>query len=145
MAKSNARSMVSNTDRDDTWTIKSFSPSLTKQADLVSTDINQILKKYGCIPKDPTVKVKYGDAANRPEDYRAAMEIITNGNSAFEALPLRVRNRFNNDVQEYLKFVSKTENIKEGIELGIFHDAPPPATHADEKPGGGTPPAGTPI
>lgn len=132
------RSFRNNKPRNTDSEILDFGPSLTKQADLVSSDINNIIKRYGGVPQT-MIDVQYGDATLRPTDYREAMELVFRGQDAFASLPANIRNHFDNEPEKYLAFLADPKNIDKGRELGIYESVP---ASAPESPNPGKPGAG---
>lgn len=94
---------------------------ITEQNHTPECDINRIVKQYetsGILPEveqEPT----YGDATG--DDFQNAQNLVANAKSQFETLPPKIRTEFNNDVRQFLDFVSDPKtNLKRGQELGIF-------------------------
>ncbi len=95
--------------------------SLTRQADKDDCDVNQILEKYkltGTLSHVSNKPMSYLDLASVP-DYQAGLNMIVEAQAAFDQLPANLRERFSNDPKYFLEFVSKPENIKEMVSLGI--------------------------
>lgn len=80
-------------------------PSLTRQADAIEADINHIINRYTLNGEPlPTRRHFYGDFTNSL-DFHQAQQAVAAGNSAFEALPLAVRNHCRNDPGVFLDLV----------------------------------------
>lgn len=97
--------------------------SLTQQHFKDECDINNIIRNYtktGIFPIEEGVEPQYGDYSSVPE-YLDAMNIIVRAKEQFEALPSDVRRKFDNDPAQMLEFVSKKENIKECVDLGLLN------------------------
>jgi phage internal scaffolding protein len=99
--------------------------SLAQQQFRDETNINSIVRKFGVtgqVPGAPSL-AQFGDFSG-VHDYHSAMLQIMAAEAAFDALPATLRQRFDNDPQAFLDFVSNDENRSEAIELGLV---PPPA------------------
>lgn len=102
------------------------SRSMTNQDQAQNADINFIVERYektGLILDDLGVRRKpmYGDFT-KYGSYQDQQYMIAEAQNRFNALPVKVRNRFNNDVAQLVEFVSnidKAEVMKEAIELGL--------------------------
>lgn len=98
--------------------------SVTNQSDKDSTDINKMMAKYektGMItdlitgnPRQPN----YGDFSN-VGDYHQLQNTIIRVNNAFNALPAKVRSRFENDPDVLIRFLADQQNDREAVELGL--------------------------
>lgn len=95
--------------------------SMTKQEFKDECDINVIMSKYVTLGVLPVgVKTaEYGDFAQAP-DFHEAMNILAVAREQFAALPSKVRDRFKNDPEEFLKFVHDEKNVDECKELGLL-------------------------
>jgi len=74
-------------------------PSLTKQSERSSCDINKIVQKYvktGVMPHVRSAVAQYVDAAMLP-DYQSALNTVLDSQETFLALPAKVRAHFQND------------------------------------------------
>lgn len=94
---------------------------MTKQCFKDECDINKIMEKYiktGQLPalqeKDPS----YGDFTTL-NDFQEAQELIIKANDQFEALPAAIRDRFQNDPEQFIAFVENPDNLEEMIKLGV--------------------------
>lgn len=96
-------------------------PSLTKQSFAAETDVNVIVRRHleQGIPMPEVGTQIYGDFSDQ-DDYLVAMNKVCRAQESFEALPSRIRDRFQNNPAEFLAFVSNPQNVEEGIRLGIF-------------------------
>jgi len=97
-----------------------FSKSLTKQSFAEQTDINRIVersKKAGGLPKPENPPV-FADVSNVP-DFATARQIVIDSQYAFDALPSRVRERFENDPGKMVDFLKNKDNLSEAIKLGL--------------------------
>lgn len=94
--------------------------SLAQQHFKDDTDINVLLERFkitGQLPQG-VVLPTYGDFTG-VSDYRSAMEAVRKANNAFMELPAEIRNRFQNDPQRLLEFVSDDKNREEAEKLGL--------------------------
>ncbi len=100
------------------------SKSKTMQHFKDNADINKIVDNFtrtgvlGMSTSVPTRKPTFGDFSNI--DFQRSAEIVATADSNFELLPAAIRNRFENNVQELLDFVSDPSNKDEAISLGIM-------------------------
>jgi len=87
-----------------------------------SCDVNEMRKRMS---RGQTVKVVpsdgmfYGDFT-RCNDFQSAQNAICAAREAFDALDYRIRDRFNNDPNQFLRFVQDEKNREEAIELGLL-------------------------
>lgn len=117
-------------------------PSMTKQSFVDECDINNILREYSVSGqlRHISQRAELGMYADLPDqtDFQTALNIVLEGQQAFDTLPAKVRNRFNNNPAEFLEFMADPANQDEIISLGLAKDNRPPAPPAD-------PPAGPPA
>ena len=110
--------------------IKFVDPSATLQSFKDDADINCIIARYENtgVLVDPTVPVsrtpEFGDFSEMPS-YQDAQNVIIAARNAFDALPSKIRERFNNDPAAYFDFVRSlkegSEEFDEAISLGIIN------------------------
>ena len=108
-------------------------PSMTKQSFKDECNINKIMAKFqttGALNHYAKHAPTYGDTTG--VDYHDALNLVANANTMFEELPSSIRKRFDNDPEQFLKFVEDPKNADEMIELGLKES---PAQHNVE-PGG---------
>jgi len=101
-------------------------PSLTKQSEKASCDINTILKRYektGILPDLIKQDPRYGDFSDMPT-FQEAQAIVIHATAQFEALDAPLRKRFGNDPAEFLAFASDKANIDEMRKLGLLKPEP---------------------
>lgn len=110
-------------------------PSLTKQSEAASCDINKIMAKYersGILQHVNANEAFYADVSNVP-DYQAALEVVRKADDLFMSLPADIRARFDNDPAEYLKFVGDPANKELMGKLGMLNvEAPKDPTLAEQ-------------
>jgi len=98
-------------------------------------DINNIMKSYQQgVPLDFKQKVgQYLDTSNALH-YKESLEVVISAQNAFLALPVNIRNRFQNDPQELLTFLSDSKNKDEAIKLGLVDPIKTVANPNNDKP-----------
>jgi phage internal scaffolding protein len=102
------------------------SKSVTNQSDKDSADINIIMERYqktGLIAGQNRAPM-YGDFTVLP-NYYELNKTLAGVNQAFEALPAKTRNRFENDPQQLIDFLLDEKNDAEAIKLGLKTEKPP--------------------
>lgn len=113
-------------------------PSQTVQADLEQSDINFIVKQFGMthsLPYGVAVPV-YDDYSDIPNDYHAALQLVSDSNSTFMEYPADVRTRFDNDPGKFLEFVHDPSNYEEASSLGLLVPKPASLKTEDTKSAG---------
>jgi len=103
-------------------------PGRTKQSHKNETDINQIMARFaktGTIEFVNTQKPQFGDASGI--EFQTAMQTVAKANEMFDALPSKIRERFNNNAQELLIFLETEENRTEAVFLGLLKEPEPVA------------------
>lgn len=121
------------------------SRSLTSQSDAADCDMNVIMSRYlktGLLPQS-RASAFYGDASALP-DYQQAQQILIDAQLAFESLPSKLRDRFNNSPEKFLEFMSDTDNRDEMERLGLLKPTEE-AVPAAEAPPRGNVAKGTPA
>lgn len=107
----------------------SDSPVVQSQKD--EADINVIVKRFGITGVLPiSVKIPLSGDYSDIVDFRGAQDLIVQARNEFMKLPADVRERFRNDPQELLYFVSDEANRDEAVKLGLIEAVPkdqPPA------------------
>lgn len=131
----------------DDFGLKCLDPSLTKQADKASCDINNIVARWlksGVLPSNISEAVgQFLDVSDVP-DFHACQNFVIRARDLFEALPIEVRERFMNDPGRFLEFAQNPENAEAMVEMGLAvrREAPDASAAAAAPPqAGGTPPA----
>jgi phage internal scaffolding protein len=96
-------------------------PSLVEMADFEASKTDNILSRH--IPQ-PRVSPQFGDFTHTPADFGEAYQILTDVQEKFDALPSAVRDRFGNDPQSLLEFLSDDSNRSEAARLGLLKVTP---------------------
>jgi len=118
-------------------------PSLgrTQQSFKDECDINNIVEMYcktglwGNSIRPAINTPMFGDFTEVP-DFVEAQRKIAEAGEMFDALPVKIRKRFNHDPVELLKFVADEANTEEAIALGIAQKRETPVgtiTQSEEK------------
>lgn len=102
--------------------------SLTQQQFKDDVDINVLLERFKITGQMPegVVMPQYGDFRG-VADYRSAVDAVRKADNSFMDLPANVRNRFDNDPQKLLEFVSDDKNRAEAERLGLVVSKAPVA------------------
>lgn len=114
-------------------------PSLAQQHFKDDVDINVMLERFkvtGQLPQG-VVLPSYGDFS-QVVDFRTAQEALRRAKDSFMMLPAALRERFRNDPQELLEFVSDEKNRDEAVRLGLV---PAPVVKVEPSSAPATPPA----
>ena len=109
--------------------------SMTKQAFAEECDINNVMKKYeqtGVLPEG-TRELLYGDFSD-VGSFQEAQDIVLLARAQFEALPARVRDRFNNSPEKFLEFTADENNRAEMENLGLLKPKVEPEAPKEENP-----------
>lgn len=131
-------------------------PSLTKQAFKDECDINKIVERHaaqGTLDEylGLSFQQRSGQYLDLSEsvDFQTAHNIVQNAQNAFNSLPARVRERFQNDPGQFLEFMSDPKNAEEAVTLGLAEkvsnplpeasNAPLPSSKGAKKDSSGTP------
>lgn len=98
--------------------------SRTKQSFKDECDINVIVAKYirtGVIdPRSLNAReAMFADVTDVPS-YQEALNVVRAAQEGFEALPAKIRDRFENDPAQLLGFMGDPKNEAEAIELGLI-------------------------
>lgn len=102
-------------------------PTLAQQQFKDDCDVNVIVSRFvktGQLPQ-VTAQAMYGDFLDAPQSYQDALNAVINAQDGFDELPAKLRERFQNDPYELLKFVSDAKNRDEAVSLGLIEKAPP--------------------
>jgi len=95
-------------------------PTLAQQQFRDEADINTILERFGRTGEFivPVNVPKFGDYTE-VSDYHSAMNMVLEAQSAFDALPARIRKEFDNDPGRFVDFVMDENNRDKAIEMGL--------------------------
>nr|WAE43409.1 MAG: internal scaffolding protein [Microviridae sp.] len=101
--------------------LKCEDASLAVQADLIPSDINTIMKRFGVTGELPQgIRAPtYGDFTGI-FDFQSAVNSIALANESFDSMPADVRARFHNNTQEFVEFCSNEANASELDKLGLL-------------------------
>lgn len=109
-------------------------PSLTQQQFSDFTDINKLIAQYektGLLTHVNSRQPIYGDFSN-VSDYQSAYNAVIQAQAAFAVLPADVRERFANDPQQLLSFLSDPKNKQEAIKLGLVNPETPASSEVEK-------------
>jgi len=98
-------------------------PTLTQQQFKEQCDINNIIKIYtqtGELPLSKKVG-QFLDVSN-VQDYQTALNTVFEAQHAFDALPSKIRSRFENDPNQLIAFIEDDANHEEALQLGLLSD-----------------------
>lgn len=102
-----------------------FGKSRTQQNFKRQVNINSIVEKArvnGMLPNNGRIP-QYLDVSE-VKDYQEYQNRVIAVNTAFAALPSKVREKFRNDPAEMVDFINKPENIDEAEKLGLLKRTP---------------------
>lgn len=100
-------------------------PSYTQQQFREECDINVLVARFGItgtMPQNPDLP-SYQDFDDI-FDFHTAQNAVTHARQAFEALPARIRSRFNHSPQALLTFLADPANKAEAVALGLVSALP---------------------
>lgn len=100
-------------------------PSLAQQNSKDECDINIIMERFGRGMELPENfrPPQYADFTGI-SDYHSAMNQVAQANEAFDAMPAKLRARFNNSPADLMAFLEDDSNRSEAERLGLV--VPPP-------------------
>lgn len=108
--------------------------SLTKQSEASGCDVNIIVQRWlksgGAMDLSQRVG-QFLDVADLPSDYHSAITFVRNAESMFMALPVSVRERFDNDPGRFLDFAQNPANVPELVSMGLGKAPVEPAGSSD--------------
>lgn len=95
--------------------------SLTRQADAQEVHIPTILARCAAGNEMifPKVNPVYTDITDR-QDYMARMNSVAKLNSAFEMMPVEIKEYFKNDPGLMVEFLADKKNLKKAVDLGLI-------------------------
>lgn len=99
-------------------------PSLTLQSAKQECDINFIIARHAKTGEfypglTSTRTPSFGDVSEVP-DYQQSLNFIIESQNAFDALPSKIRKRFNHNPSDLLHFMADESNREEAISLGLI-------------------------
>lgn len=128
-----------------------YPPSMAKQEFKAECDINNIIKQFSATGMIRHVSARaaegrYEDLPD-PQEFQESLHIIKEATDAFMTLPAKIRDRFQQDPEQFLAFCSDPKNEDEMRSLGILNPLTPPPepiiVRMEETGGdGGSPPSG---
>lgn len=95
-------------------------PSRTKQSQTVECDVNRIVNRYlktGVIPPGQKTGI-YADVSALP-DFQESLDYVRQAQDDFNRLDVNIRNKFHNNPEELINFLSNPENNAEAVKLGL--------------------------
>lgn len=112
----------------DEAAFESVNLTMTQQQFKDESDINNLVDRFLRTGEIPPVDARamYGDFVDSPQSYQEALSAVFEAQAGFDALPSKVRQRFNNDPAELLAFLQDSANLDEAIKLGLV-EKPEPA------------------
>jgi phage internal scaffolding protein len=96
----------------------------TEQSHKKECDVNHILKKYdktGVITHVSKFEARFGNLSGI--DFKQMKDAVAAAETSFHSLPSEIRNEFQNDPAELLKFMEDPNNRKKAEALGIIDPA----------------------
>lgn len=106
----------------------------TKQAFRAECDLNAIVDKAKRQAKKSGLPLSsvsiagssrqpfFADVVGTPSDFQVAMNLVLQSQAQFNALPAKVRARFNNNPAALVDFVSDEANRAEAVALGLIEE-----------------------
>lgn len=117
--------------------ISGFEPTLAKQADAASCDINNIVSRWmktGALPTHLNEGIaQFVDVSDIP-DYRGCLDVVLQAQKLFGELPSQIRQKFDNEPAAFLDFCNDPRNIDEMISMGLATKRAEPSTGSDNAP-----------
>lgn len=113
-------------------------PSLTEQSHAKMCNVNNIVNRFmktGVLDHVRSFQGEYRDVSDFG-DYRSALERIQLAQDIFEALPIELKRKCENDPAKFLDYCADDANYEELTEIGIL--LPPRQKKKTEKPVIGT-------
>lgn len=117
-------------DGSDVRVLKSFNGvSRTKQSFKDECDINAIVRRFVKTGDVSVLQVRargamYSDVSD-VGDLQRAYSVVDAAREGFQALPAKVRERFDNSPVRLLEFLSRWENLQEAVDLGLVRGKAP--------------------
>lgn len=122
--------MLANQNKNGTVKTLEFSASRTKQAERPNCDINRMVARArsGGVVNGRSGTPMYIDMTTMPVDYQDCQHRMMAAQSYFDRLPAKVRFQFDNNPGIMLDFVSRPENVRECVKLGLLPESAIPST-----------------
>jgi len=97
-------------------------PTRAQQHHKDECDINVILERFGKTGQMPVsaISAQYGDFSG-VHDYHTALNTLIAAESEFDALPAKLRARFQNEPANLIEFLNDPNNKDQAIELGLVN------------------------
>lgn len=96
-------------------------PTLAKQSFKDECDINKIVERFGLTGELPTnIAVPEYQDFTQIYDYHSALNAVAQANEAFEELPAKMRQRFQNDPETFVNFCTDPRNREELTRMGLL-------------------------
>lgn len=112
--------------------IKFTEPTLAKQADKESVDMNNIIAKFaktGLIDHQNVHQGDYGEYAVL--DYQEALNLVIEAREMFETLPSQMRRQFDNDPGKFIDYVEDPNNRESLYDMGLARRPVQPYVHGE--------------
>jgi len=112
--------------RRDNKILDKFEPSLTKQSFKDECNINNIVAKFsqtGTCNHVNARNPRYIDCVG-VQDYQHALDIVHSAEEQFDALPAKIRAKFDNDPAKLMAYMDDPANAQEAAELGLIATPP---------------------
>lgn len=97
-------------------------PSRTQKQFIDECDVNNILRNYvssGVLTHTSDKQLFFADVSSAPSDYYEARKLLNDSKAAFDELPANVREKFDNNPFNVVKFLSDDKNFDEAVKLGL--------------------------
>lgn len=107
-------------------------PTMAQQQFRDEADINTIMERFGRTGEliAPVRMPEYGDFSGI-NDYHTAMNAVIDAQASFDALPAKIRSRFDNDPGKFVEFCLDENNREEAINIGLIEAVNKPVVQAD--------------
>lgn len=108
---------------------------MTKDSFKDECDINNIMAKFnktGELPDMIKREPRYGDFSD-PLSFQEAQNLIIHAGEQFEALPAKVRERFKNDPESFLRWVHEEASEEEMQTMGLLKEKQPEPIEAKKE------------
>jgi phage internal scaffolding protein len=97
-------------------------PTRAQQHHKDECDINVILERFGKTGQLPVNAISgtYGDFSG-VHDYHTALNTLIAAEAEFDALPAKIRAKFDNEPAKLIEFLNEPKNKDQAIELGLVN------------------------